>query len=563
MCGIVGQVNLDGRPVDRRAFLKMVITLKHRGPDDEGSIFLGNVALGHRRLSILDLSFAGHQPMPNEDETVWLVFNGEIYNFQELRNELQNRGHHFHSSTDSEVILHLWEEKRERCLDELRGMFAFAIWDSRTATLFCARDRVGKKPLKYVFDGKRFLFASELKALLRHPAIPHTVDEKSLASFFAINHVSSPNTGFSNVRKLPAAHYLVFEKGSVRMTRYWSPYPQARTRMSYGEACEELRRLLEESVRFRMISDVPIGAFLSGGIDSSAVAAFMSRSGEKVKTFSIGFPTEGFDERPLARTVAKALGTEHHEFEVQPSAIELLPKLVAAYEEPYADSSALPTWYLAEVTRKHVKVVLTGDGGDEAFGGYQRYRYWLLGHWFDAHLYDRISSRWYFKPPKPIAPQLRTLNEVFSYSFETFLPDDLLPKIDIATMAHGLEARSPFLDQELIEFSASLPASWKVTLTGTKRILKDALRGIVPASVLGGKKRGFELPVDSWFRGPLFPWAQSILLDARSRQRGYFSPNCFERLLREHQEGRAKHGQRIWMLLCFEFWQRIFIDQNV
>ncbi len=578
MCGILGQLNTNGQPVRSEDVAAMLAAIRHRGPDDHGVRLDGALGFGHARLSIIDLSPAGHQPMSNEDGTVWIIFNGEIYNFAELRPDLERRGHRFRSHTDTEVILHLWEEHRERCLQFLRGMFAFALWDVKTRTLFVARDRVGKKPLKYFFDGTHFLFASEIKALLRHPLVRAEADLPALGAMLALNHVPAPATGFRGIAKLPAAHYALLQDGKLTIERYWSLDFRTKTSLAYPDAMAEVLRLLRDAVRLRLIADVPVGAFLSGGIDSSAVVALMSEVSSRVKTFSIGFPQAGYDERAPARLVAERFGTTHTEFEVVPSASEILPKLVAQYDEPYADSSALPTFYLAQLTRQHVTVALNGDGGDEAFGGYERYRYWHYLHRFIPNFYRRIEQRPYFSLDQwpdlltrefvaqaavPRRDGLRSLDDVFALSFQTFLPDDLLTKVDIATMAFGLEGRSPLLDHVLLEFAARLPAAWKISGWQTKAILKDSLAGLLPDAILRRPKRGFELPVDAWFRDELYAWAREILLDSRTRRRGILAPAGVERLLTEHRSGRRRHGQRIWTLLCLELWFRAFGDSPI
>lgn len=576
MCGIAGQINLSGEPVDRRLIEGMVTALRRRGPDDQGIHLAGPVGLGHARLSIIDRSPAGHQPMANEDGSVWIVMNGEIYNFAELRTRLVRQGHPFRSRTDTEVILHLWEEEGPGCLRHLRGMFAFALWDANRQLFFAARDRVGKKPFKYFFDGQHFVFASELKAFQGHPLIRFAPDFKAIRQMLGLNHVPAPRTGFLKIKKLLAGHWLIIERGKLRVERYWQLDFERQTDLSYDEAKAEVLRLLRESVRLRLVADVPVGAFLSGGIDSSTVVALMSEASARVRTFAIGFPEAGFDERPAARLVAQRFRTEHTEFEVRPDAAQVLPELVEQYEEPYADSSALPTYSLAQLTRQHVTVALNGDGGDEAFGGYRRYVYWRLLHWLIPNLYQRIAQFAYFSSPgfdwvfsddfladglgeRPGGP-LRRLDDVFSLSFTTFLPDDLLTKVDLATMRFSLEGRSPFLDHHLLEFAAQLPVGWKLRGLTTKRILKDAVRGLLPAAILDRPKQGFELPVNQWFRDPLADWARSILLDDRTLRRGYFRSAGLERLLTEQRTGRARHGQRIWTLICLELWHRAFLD---
>ncbi len=537
--------------------------LKHRGPDDEG-IYINpkrSVGLGHRRLSIIDLSPAGRQPMSNEDGSVWVIFNGEIYNFQELRGDLEKKGHKFKSRTDSEVLVHLWEEKKEMCVDDLVGMFAFAIWDEKEQKLFLARDRAGQKPLKYYFDGGVFVFASELKAILRILPEKPKIDEEAIAYFLAFNHVAAPETGFLGIKKLPAAHYAVLHNGRLEIKRYWELNFKKKAHLTYHEAKDELSKILREAVKSQLIADVPLGLFLSGGVDSAVIANLMKEQLPSFKTFTIGFPEAGFDERSLARTVAQIVGSEHIELEIKPDAVEMLPKLIYQYEEPYADSSALPTFYLAELSRKQATVALNGDGGDEAFGGYKRYYYWNWLHCLKKDIYYDIATRNYFGEFLRNKTKLKKLDDVFALSFNTFLPDDLLVKVDIATMAVGMEARSPFLDHRLLEFSASLPASWKVGLFSKKKILKDVFRGQIPNEIMRGK-RGFELPVDDWFRNNLYPWAREIILGSGFAQ-SYFKKSALEKLLDNHKNNRKNHGQRIWTLVCLELWRQTFIASKL
>lgn len=541
----------------------MTSLLAHRGPDGEG-VYLdprGIAGLGHRRLAVIDTSPAGAEPLSNEDGTIWLTFNGEIYNFRDLRAQLSARGHRFSSHTDAEVVVHLYEDHGVGLFDLLDGMFAFALWDQNTETLFIARDRFGEKPLSYHHDAGRFIFASELKPILSVSGTPSACDESSLPYFFSHNHLSSPHTGFRGVCDLPPAHYGMFRNNSFTMTRYSRLDFSRKTDLAYPDAVHEVRRLLDISVRDRLRADVPVGIFLSGGVDSSAIAALAAQEGGRVASFSAGFSAPGFsDERSLARETADALGLDHHDFSFSPDLSDLVPRLVRLYERPYADSSALAAYCLAERARESVTVVLGGDGGDEAFGGYARYSYWSLLRYLTNDAYEMIASYPYFPRPHPV-PALRSLDGVFAHGIDTFLPGDLLLKIDRAGMAHGLEIRSPFLSRALMEFSASLPSSWKAGPFRTKSILKDALSGIVPAGILRAPKRGFEVPVDSWFRGAWRVWASDILLDGRTVQRGYFDRAEIERLLREHASGMRRHGQRIWLLICFELWNREFMDR--
>lgn len=629
MCGICGTVNHEaGVPVDPALIRRMSAALAHRGPDGEGIHVEGNIGLGHRRLAIIDLSPAAAQPMPNEDETLWITFNGEIYNFHELRRELEARGHRFRSQADGEVILHLYEEDGTGCLRRLRGMFAFGLWDANRQRLFLARDRVGKKPLVYFQDTRRFLFASEPKAILQDPAVPIAPDPQAIHHYLTYGYVPSSLSAFRGIQRLLPAHYLLLESGKVSIERYWRLRYGSKLDLPQEEACEELLARLTEAVRLRLISDVPLGALLSGGIDSSAIVALMAAgSPSRVKTFSIGFEEASYDEREAAAIVADRFGTEHHAFVVRPDAAALLPALVWHYNEPFADSSAVPTYYLAQVTRPHVTVALSGDGGDEAFGGYERYAAHGLACRADRVLgplrpalaalgaalppggdgrgirrraqrflealaappADRYA-RWmvHFNAEQKAAlctpefaaatgdtDSLALLREAFTATdaedpveaamaadVARYLPEDLLVKLDLATMAHSLEARCPFLDAEVVEFAARLPVRWKVWGTAKKVLLRRALRDLLPPEILGRPKQGFGVPIDVWFRGPLKDLAFDTLLSPRAADRGLFRPAAVRHLLEEHVSGRADRRYQLWNLLMLELWYRTFIDQD-
>ncbi len=620
MCGIAGQVNVDGRPVDRRTLEAMALRLRHRGPDDGGVYADGSVGLAHQRLSIVDLSPAGHQPMCNEDGTLWIVFNGEIYNFQELRQEL-NDEHTFRSRTDTEVILHLYEEYGLNCLSKLRGMFAFAIWDAPRRRLVLARDRVGKKPLFYSVSERGMTFASELKALLADGAA-RDVDPLAVHDYLTFQYVPGPRTIFHDIKKLKPGHLLVYEEGKATESAYWTLDYEPKTQLTEAECVQQFRALLDESVRLRMISDVPLGAFLSGGVDSSSVVAVMSRlSPAPVRTFSIGFKEAAYNELDYARLVAAKFRTEHHEFIVEPKAIDILSTLVKVYDEPFADSSAIPTYYVSQLSRQFVTVVLNGDGGDELLAGYGRY---ALGS------IDRLADRWlsgptrtllgeivaslpaglgrirnrlervlapfsraylsrvcYFSPSEKRAMYSSEFSEMVgeedSYGllvewFESaqasdlldrllavdtrsYLPDDLLVKVDRATMAHALEGRSPLLDHRLLEFAATLPMKMKVNHGISKYLMKRAMRGILPDAVLDRPKMGFGVPIDQWFRGPCREFLRDILLSAKARTRGYFAPKTIERMVEAHQRQDANFGYRLYALLMLELWHREYADR--
>jgi asparagine synthase (glutamine-hydrolysing) len=625
MCGIAGQITFDNSPVNRQRITAMGACLRHRGPDDAGVYVHGEVGLAHQRLSILDLSAAGHQPMSNEDGTIWIVFNGEIYNFEELRARLSDR-HVFRSRTDTEVIVHLYEEFGLDCVAMLRGMFAFAIWDTRVRRLVLARDRVGKKPLYYAVHQQDLTFASELKALLVDGP-PRDIDPIAVHHYLTFQYVPTPWAIFQGVRKLKPGHMLVFEDGKLTERAYWAlSYRKTGAARNEAEYQEEFLALLQEATRLRLASDVPLGAFLSGGMDSSAVVALMSQlTTRPVKTFSIGFKEDAFNELPYARQVAQRYGTEHHEFVVEPSAVDILPTLARVFDEPFADSSAIPTYYVSQLSRQFVTVVLNGDGGDELLGGYPRYQHLpvdrllsrLCGMYTQqkvlgliqkipvrgallarlrnrlerlcqpfSHTYmgricyfgseeknelyagafrDRVKNDdsmdlltdWFEQTP---APDL--LDQLLGVDTKSYLPDDLLVKVDRATMAHGLEARSPLLDHRLVEFCAALPVEYKIRLGETKYLLKAVMRNRLPASILQRPKMGFGVPIDQWFREKCRTMVEDTLLSSRCLQRGYFEPAEIRRLVMEQRQGRASYGSRVYALLMLELWHHEYVDQT-
>jgi asparagine synthase (glutamine-hydrolysing) len=629
MCGIAGKLYFEsGRLVEREVLERMNAVLAHRGPDDAGIRCEGPVGLAHRRLSIIDLSPAGHQPMANEDETIWIVFNGEIYNFLDLRPDLAARGHRFRSNTDTEVILHLYEDHGTDCLRFLRGMFAFAIWDGPRRQLFLARDRLGKKPLCYQQDLQAFRFASEAKAILQDPDVQARPDPASLSQYLTFGYVPSPGSAFLGFRKLAPGHFLTCRDGRVEVVRYWRLRRDQKHRRSEDDWCHEIVARLEEAVRLRLISDVPLGAFLSGGIDSSVVVAMMSRvSSAPVKTFSIGFEEPEYDELAYARDVAQRFGTEHHELVVRPDAVAILPKLAWHYDEPFGDSSAVPTYYVAEMTRRYVTVALNGDAGDENFGGYDRYVANLLAAGFDrwpgagvlrhairwglrrwrpvgrrtSVLYrgrrfldgltetpERRYARWFchfygdrrrelltpeFQATAGDADELTAMLDLYratdapdfgdatlGVDASLYLPDDLLVKVDIASMIHSLEARSPFLDHEFMEFAATIPFDLKVRGRAKKYILKRALAGLLPDSILHRPKMGFGVPIDRWLRQDLRELLRDTLLSPRAVGRGYFDARVVGRMVDEHIQGRASWHYLLWTLLMLELWHGTYID---
>ena len=634
MCGICGIVSASASTrIDVETLLRMRDTLIHRGPDDSG-IYLGlGAGLGHRRLSIIDLRPEGRQPIANEDGTIRIVFNGEIYNFVELRADLEQRGHRFRSDTDTEVIVHLYEEYGPRCVERLRGMFAFAIWDEPKRTLMLARDRAGKKPLYYAIDGEQLLFGSEAKAIVAHGAISAEPDYRALNYYLTYGYVPGEHCGFKQIRKLPPAHYLIYQSGRVELTRYWRLSYLPKLKISEREACEELRRRLREAVKMRMVADVPLGAFLSGGVDSSAIVALMSELGSRpVKTFSIGFRQRDYDETRWARMVAEKFHTEHHEFIVEPQddpqdAAQLLSTLARHYDEPYADSSAIATYYLSKLTREHVTVALNGDGGDENFAGYKRHSVTAMANYLEpippsirklmgaaiSHGYSmtggnrRIAVRlrmlgdtmngswrsgygrmlaWFSEAEKarlcspefaaavgdsPVEEILArayedadaddAIDQTLSVDVSLYLPEDCLVKVDRASMAASLEARSPLVDHEFMEFAAHLPARFKLNLYDRKLIFKKAFRGILPDAILKRPKMGFGVPLDYWFRGAT--WIEilrDILLSRRAFERGYFRRAEVETLIDDHVAGKSDRHSQLWMLLMLEMWHRTFID---
>ena len=629
MCGICGRINLDGTSVDRGLLQRMTDVLAHRGPDDEGLYLSGHVGLGHRRLSIIDLSASGHQPMPNEDGTIWIVYNGEIYNFADLRTDLISRGHQFRSGSDTETILHLYEEYGSECLHHLRGMFAFALWDERDRSLFLARDRVGKKPLYYWHTPEVFAFGSEIKAILQCPDYEASPDLTAIHHYLTYQDVPSPWTAFKGIRKLPPSHYLIVKEGKIEIKRYWRLSYFPKHNLKEKDLKVEIIERLKEAVKIRLISDVPLGAFLSGGVDSSAVVALMATmTSRPVKTFSIGFREEKYNELRFARMIADRFGTDHTEFIVEPNAVEILPKLVWHYNEPFADSSAIPTYYVSKLAREQVTVILNGDGGDENFAGYGRYtaneiskemhRYFpasiarllLLFIMRLPHGSDPTNFLWrlkrflqeYSKSPEMMnahwlchfstgmksdlyspdfyarhaaddsfdlllekyrdADAESFLDKTLYADVMMYLPDDLLVKVDVASMANSLEARSPFLDHEFMEFVASIPSGLKLKGRETKYILKETLKGILPDEVLYREKMGFGVPIDHWFRNELKNMAYDVILSERAIARGYFKKEAINKILDEHTSGKWNWQNHIWNLLMLELWHVMFIDGN-
>ncbi|MBK7575385.1 MAG: asparagine synthase (glutamine-hydrolyzing) [Elusimicrobia bacterium] len=627
MCGITGFYSPAGESPAVPFLDAMNSALRHRGPDDGGAWVSPDrrVGLAMRRLSIIDVG-GGRQPVFNEDGSVAIVFNGEIYNFQDLRRELEAKGHRFATRSDTETIVHLYEEEGVGCVRRLRGMFAFALWDARKSRLFLARDRFGKKPLFYTAKDGGLVWASELQALKADPSFDRTLDPVALDLYLSLQYIPSPRTIYQNVHKLPPGHILVAEgSGPPRVERYWDlPIDKVPLSLSLSDAKTELRRRLTEAVRLRMVSEVPLGAFLSGGVDSSVIVGLMSQMSEKpVKTFSIGFDREEFTELPHAREVARRFGTDHTEFVVTPAAASVLPMLAKHYGEPYADASALPTYYVARETRRHVTVALNGDGGDENFAGYLRHRaalaawrarfvpgaVWRAGAGLIAGSADRRGVKgllWrarrfmeaavepdpvarhlgfvcffpeslkkdlytpafaarlrdnaaldYLRGPFDRAASLDFVNRTLYTDFSTYLPECLMTKVDIASMAVSLEARSPLLDHEFVEFVFRLPGAWKLKgWTGGKWIFKEAFKDLLPPSIARRGKMGFGVPLGPWFRSELRTLFAETVLSSEAMGRGYFRPEAVRALWEEHQSGRRDHGYKLWALLMLEMWHR-------
>lgn len=625
MCGIAGLVHFDGRPVDDVLLRQMCQALTHRGPDDEGWVLWpiggtdlnGRAAagLGNRRLSIIDVE-GGHQPIANESREIWVVLNGEIYNFASLRSALEQRGHQFVTRSDTEVVTHAYEEYGDAFVEHLDGMFALAVWDGPRERLVLARDRFGKKPLCYSASGPDIAFASELQALLVVPGIRRDLDREALGEYLAYMAVPAPRTIYRDVHKLPPAHLLIADRHGTRLQRYWSLSYEPKLQIGEGEAVERVRELLEAAVRKRLISEVPLGAFLSGGVDSSAVVALMARvSGRPVKTFSIGFEDPRYNELPDARRVAKAFNCEHHEFIVRPNILEMLPAMVRHFGEPFADSSAIPSWYLAKLTREHVTVALNGDGGDEVFAGYgrhlandlaerwrrvpgtvrqsaerlartrvltdlgfaraarfataagmsraERYRAWAGV--FSADLVRELSDT--VPSEEPVVPRefaaagnLDAVDAMLAVDTRFYLPTDLLPKVDITSMAHSLEVRSPLLDRDLAEFVASLPSSLKLHRLTTKYLLKKAASGMVPSANLRRPKRGFAVPIAQWLRHDLRDFVSDHLRPSRLATAGMLRQQAIDGLLDAHLSGGKDYAHHVWVLLMLELWYRTFLQ---
>ena len=621
MCGICGVAGGDPA-AGRELVARMCAALVHRGPDDEGSVHLDGVTLGMRRLSIIDLA-GGHQPMANEDSTVWAIQNGEIYNYLELRDLLIAAGHSFNTQSDTEVLVHGYEEWGEAMVERLNGMFAFAVLDRRRGVVLLARDRMGIKPLHYAIDGRRLVFASELKALLRDPALRRDVDPVALDQYLAYEFVPSPRSIVQGIAKLRPAHTLTWSvaDGTHRLRPYWSPSLGVEEgSRSLDEESEVLRTVLRESVRKELISDVPLGVFLSGGIDSSAVTAMMTQLGGDVKSFSVGFADRSFDESSHARQVARHLGTEHRELTLEPEMLlGLIPKLPDLLDEPLGDASIIPTYLLSEFTRRHVKVALGGDGGDELFAGYptlQAHR--LAGYYLRAPRplreglvepvvrrlpvsrgnlsFDFRAKRFVGGAHYPVAerhqrwmgsfaPEERAallsrdvrhevqnweadgqaaytdpLNQVLLMDMRLYLENDILVKLDRASMMASLEGRVPLLNNDFVEYATHLPLNMKLRGLRSKFLLKRALRGLLPDSILHRPKKGFGIPVAHWFRGPLKEQMLSVLSPDRTARKAFFAPASVARLIGDHLDGRRDNRKQLWTLFAFELWHEGYVN---
>ena len=625
MCGICGQFDPAG--ADPATMDAMLSTLVHRGPDDEGSCLIGPIGLGSRRLSIIDLA-EGHQPIANEDETIWIVFNGEIYNYPDLRRELLERGHAFRTHSDTEVIVHLYEEMGERCVERLKGMFAFALWDAPKQRLVLARDRIGQKPLYYAQDGDRLLFASEVKAILAAGKQAPELDLLSLHYYLSLRFIPPPRTILSHVRKLPSAHVLTFEHGDIRISRYWDLSFNHKLDLSDADYLDGMREKLVQAVNSHLISDVPIGAFLSGGLDSSMVVGIAAQDlGRHFQTFAVGVEEDDFNELPYAKMVAEHFRTDHHESMVASDLIRLLPEMIWHLDEP-SDPIAACMYHAAALASRHVKVVLGGDGGDELFAGFDRYmgyRYVnayraipsplragliapLLSHVPDSFGYKSWTqkARWVHQiAALPTAAeqyaeatcffrfshadklalftddlwrevgQIRATHAVTDYfndghaddpldrmlytDFMTRLPEHSLMLTDRMTMAHSLEARSPFLDHELVEYMAAFPGRLKIRGKQTKYLLRRLAQEYLPRTIVEREKQGFMFPIAYWFRNELYPLISQVLLESHFVRAGHFRRPAIEQMLREHRGNHVDHHVRLWMLLNLEVWHRLFV----
>jgi asparagine synthase (glutamine-hydrolysing) len=617
VCGIAGIVRWDGRPVREDEIRAMCGVMAHRGPDDEGVYIGDGVAIGMRRLSIIDLN-NGFQPISNEDGSIWIVFNGEIYNYQELRRDLRRRGHSFTTASDTETIVHLYEDLGPRCVDRLRGMFAFAIWDTRRRQILLARDRLGIKPLYYFERNGELLFASELKPILQLAEVDRSLDWESVGHLFSTLTTPSTRSIVKGISKLEPARIAVADHGrNLRIERYWDLDFAPNERASEDDFVEQLREQLAEAVTLHQVSDVPVGAFLSGGLDSSAVVAMMARPKDvELKTFSIGFAEASFDELPYARQIATTFGTDHYDLVLRPNVVQIVEDLTWYLDEPFGDTSAIPTYMVSKLAAEHVKVVLSGDGGDELFAGYDKYLkegrervreriprvfrraasaigtllpYGMTGRRFLQHLALEGSNRYFDALAMLHGDEIRrlfqpeALTQIARYDpwstsraewrepssdwlaaaqyddINRYLPLDILTKVDRMSMAHSIEARPPLLDHKFVEFAATMPVRFRLRGRDMKYIFKKAMRGVLPDVTIDRPKHGFEVPLAQWFRGELAGFARDVLLSETCRERGIFDTRTVERFLQLHMRGRNLYLQ-LWTMLSFELWCRRFLD---
>jgi asparagine synthase (glutamine-hydrolysing) len=625
MCGIAGFIDIQsssslGREQRADVLDRMCRVISHRGPDDQGTMLEPGVALGMRRLSIIDVA-GGHQPISGENDEVTIVFNGEIYNYRDLVPELESLGHKFRTKSDTEAIVHSYEQFGPACVSRLRGMFAFAIWDSRSRQLFIARDRVGKKPLYYsLLANGTLVFGSELKCLLEHPEVQTEVDLEALDAYFTLGYVPDPLSIFTNIYKLPPGHHLIFKDGKVKVEEYWDFKFDHVASLSEEECATEVRRLLDESVKVRLVSEVPLGAFLSGGVDSSTVVGLMAgHMSQPVKTFSIGFNEDSYNELKYARLTAEKFGTDHHEFFVTPEICNVVDDLVRHFDEPFADSSAIPTFMVSKLAREHVTVALSGDGGDELFAGYTRYAIEkkregfarvpaflrqgvmqpvsrLLPHnakgrnfihnvaldpadrfldsmsiftslnkelLYAGDMRQFLKKKNRFVDFQQLAGRVKTgsaTDELLYIDSKTYLPGDILTKVDRMSMAASLEARAPLLDHKLIDFVTTIPAALKLKGLETKYIMKKAVADLVPAEILNRPKQGFGVPIQEWINRQLRARIRDELANLTSGHRDYIDQNYVQVLLDEHDRGRRDHSMSLWALFMFQLWHCEYVD---
>ncbi len=624
MCGISGIINFGNTPVSKEILDEMNYSQFHRGPDEGNSVVFNNIGLAHRRLSIIALD-NGKQPMTNENSNIWITFNGEIYNYLSLKKQLIKSGHIFSTDSDTEVIIHLYEEYGNKCVDYLEGMFAFGIYDKANCKVFLARDRLGQKPLHYYTDSNKFIFSSEIQAITKHPNINKEINYQSIHDYLTLLYIPCPNTIYRNIFKLPPATYLEFDIKKKRrsLSKYWQPNYSNKTSISYNDAKYELRRLLELAVEKRLMSEVPLGAFLSGGVDSTIISGLISNNitKEPISTFTIGFEENKYDERKYAKTASEILKTKHHEKVVNPLDFSIIPKLVKHFGEPYADSSMLPTYLLCKFARENTTVAISGDGADELFAGYERYyAYWLTAksdifpnslkskiHQFlnsilpagnnDKALIERIKrfskalssdlpnrylnmiSKCSEEIKQPLyGEQLKDFNpsstklhmqklfntvtsldqaeKVMELDLHSYLPNDILTKIDITSMANSLEVRSPFMDHDVVNFAASLPLKYKLGMKTRKKILIDSCSDLIPKTLQKRSKMGFGVPVASWLRNEWKKMATELLLDGNSIKDGFFNSKTVSEMLHSHQKNKADHSYLIWSLIIFELWYK-------